>query len=89
MNPIEDDDGPKDGATPSNVTLMEVGNLEKYLVKACSLLLDVEDSEVAEFEKALKNPETTVVLKKFISSNQSPVLLVQKTKGSFLLICAN
>jgi hypothetical protein len=83
MNPIgEDDDVPKtDAVTPSNVSLMEVANLEKYLVKACSLLLDVEDRELPEFEKSLKNPETTVVLKKFINSTQSPVLLIQKTKG--------
>ncbi len=84
MNTGEDEDVPKTDGPSGSVSLMDVANLEKYLVKACSLLLDVEDRDLPEFEKALKNTETTVVLKKFISSTQSPVLLIQKTKGIFI-----
>ena len=83
---IDDGEDTKiDGTTPSNVSLMDVSILEKYLLKAVPLILDFEDNEVAEFEKALKNVETQLILKKYISNSQSPVLLIQKLKGRICL----
>lgn len=61
----------------SSLSVMELPVLEKYLVKAVPVLLDAE-GDVAIFEKTLKDSESSLTLKKFITSTQNPVLLVQK-----------
>ncbi len=73
--------------TPTtSLSLMEVSALEKYLLKVCGALLDLDDKEEANFEKAIKDPATTTTLNKFISHSKSPVLVIQKgAKGTFNL----
>jgi hypothetical protein len=79
MTTIEEDDSTETVATPSPLSLLDVGVLEKYIIKACGVLLDLEgDAELAAFEKAVKDGETNTTLKKFISNAKSPVLVIQK-----------
>lgn len=67
----------------NQVSLLDISNLEGYLLSICpNLGLTENDAEGELFKKALQTPDATVALTKFIADAKNPLLFVQKiTKG--------
>lgn len=70
---------------PEPGNLLSLSSLEEFLKQLCPTILDLSSpEELNHFNKQLKDPHTTTILKRFIGDANTPVLLVQKS--IFLLV---